>query len=106
MGGLVDGRRLPPRYALVCATDDTLELADLGRLGFPDLRNLLSGRPVGASQVTAVVRRAEEMSGRDDRDYQISMRARLVEPYFVRLSEPVVIVESHSDTEQLSAVVA
>jgi hypothetical protein len=47
-----------PRYALVCACDAPLALEDLGELTFDALTNLASGAPVGASQVTAVVRRA------------------------------------------------
>jgi hypothetical protein len=106
MGGVIDGRKLPPRYALVCASDEALALSDQGRLRFGSLRNLLSGRPVGASQVTAVVRSQELSSGPGGGDYQISFRARLVEPYFIRLSEPVVVADSDLSHDWLGAVVA
>jgi hypothetical protein len=47
----------------------------------------VSGNPLGASQVTAVV---ERLSGRDDgRQYVVALRARLVAPYFIKLLDPV-----------------
>ncbi len=79
--------RMSPRYALVCASQRPLIVSDHGQLNFDTLRNLLSGNPVGASQVTAVVRRLDGMS--DRRHYAVAMRARLVEPFFIRLREPV-----------------
>ena len=81
-----------PRYALVCATDQPLRWEDHGELSFPSLRNLCSGSPVGASQVTAVVRR--DGDGGDNaarplgRRYAIALRVSLVWPYVVRLSSP------------------
>lgn len=75
-------------YALVCRLDEPLTLSDFGRLEFHALRNLLSGNPVGASQVTAVVRHLSKGVGGD---YQVAIRAQLVAPYFVRLREPVAI---------------
>lgn len=46
---------------------------------------------LGAPQVTAVVKQAEEAVGKDGTDYIVAMRATLVPPYFVRLyeAEPV-----------------
>ena len=103
----MDGRRLelPPtvhvhggsgneairrRYALVCRSSEPLMLSDHGELGFLSLRNLLSGSALGSSQVTAVVRRAQA-SDLGGRRYVVAMRTRLVEPFFVRLSDPVPI---------------
>lgn len=75
------------RYALVCASEQPLEVGDLGRLNFAALRNLVSGNPLGASQVTAVV---EQLLGRDDgRHYVVALRARLVAPYVIKLLDPV-----------------
>lgn len=82
--------RLAPRYALVCAAAEPLEVADHGRLSFGDLRNLLSGRRLGASQVTAVVRRINDPVD-DSRHYLVAIRARLVEPFFIRLHDPLPI---------------
>jgi len=75
------------RYALVCSSAEPLEIANAERLNFGALRNLRSGAPLGASQVTAVVHRAD--TGLDGGDYTVAFRAALVEPYFVRLRRPV-----------------
>lgn len=104
VGETIDGRRftlaptfhvrggrdttVSPRYALVCASDEPLAFSDQGRLNFGTLRNLISGNPLGASQVTAVVRRLRE-GGDEGREYVVALRARLVEPFFIRLREPV-----------------
>jgi len=74
-------------YALVCSTEDPLSMSDFGRVTFQELRNLVSGRCLGASQVTAVVKQAKEAAGKDGTDYIVAMRAALVPPYFVRLYE-------------------
>jgi len=79
-----------PHYALVCASAQRLELSELGRLDFSALRNLLSGNPLGASQVTAVVSRdGEPREG--GAVYPVSLRVALVAPYFLRLREPIPI---------------
>jgi hypothetical protein len=96
MGGVIDGRRLPARFALVCESDQPLELRDLGSVDFQLLRNLVSGRPLGASQVTAVVSRVGSLDGEGGRRYQVAMRAALVEPYVVRLTEPIVVDDRHA----------
>ncbi len=87
-----------PRYALVCATDSPLALDDLGELTFGALTNLTSGAPVGASQVTAVVRRSAAPPQARSRRYKVALRARLVAPYVLRLAEP--IVDGHHVTAQ------
>lgn len=85
---VMSGHSRAVHYALVCSSDNPLGIADLGRLRFDALRNLVSANPLGASQVTSVVERlAGHHSGRE---YIIAMRARLVAPYFVRLVDPVV----------------
>ncbi len=62
-------------------------MSDLGRLNFLELENLVSGRALGASQVTAVVSKAQgESTGSE---YVVALRASLVSPYFVRLRNPV-----------------
>lgn len=75
-------------YALVCFSTRPIELVPDGpRLALSGLRNLISGRPVGASQVTAVVRRRiNELD--DEAGYAVAFRARLTYPYFVRLACP------------------
>jgi hypothetical protein len=74
-------------YALVCSSAEALEVADAGRLSFGALRNLRSGAPLGASQVTAVVHRADPGDGGSE--YPVAFRAALVAPYFVRLRRPM-----------------
>lgn len=77
-----------PRYALVCESHDPLRPRDLGELKFAELRNIVTGNPLGASQVTAVVERLPVCH--DGRAYVVALRARLVAPFFVRLVDPVV----------------
>jgi hypothetical protein len=74
-------------YALVCASAAPLSI-DSGdeELDFLALRNLMSGNPLGASQVTAVVTVLEDQAPSDMR-YRVAMRAELTPPYFVRLTE-------------------
>ena len=80
-----------PHYALVCRSADPLDLREIGRIWFGALRNLRSGSPVGASQVTAVVTRLEIEVGAP---YTVVFRAGLVAPYFVKLHRPVPVVAS------------
>ena len=75
-------------YALVCHSDNPLQLSDLGTVDFSALRNLVSGRPLGVSQVTAVVSNDPGTIG--GTQYAVSLQATLVPPYFVRLDECVV----------------
>lgn len=75
-------------YALVCSSESALAIGDYGRIDPRFLRNLVSGHPLGASQVTAVVERLDAPT--DEASYVVAMKARLVDPYFVRLREPVV----------------
>jgi hypothetical protein len=88
-GGSGNGS-IQPRYALVCASEATLRPTDIGLLPFAALRNLLSGKPIGASQVTAVVRRIGYGDGHGSW-YPVALRTSLVPPYFVRLRDPVVV---------------
>ena len=73
-------------YALVCASALPLTPNELGRVRFGGLRNLRSGNPLGASQVTAVVKCVDDARGAE---YVVTLRASLAAPYFVRLRDPV-----------------
>jgi hypothetical protein len=75
-------------YALVCSSAGPLEIDDATQISFGALRNLRSGAPLGASQVTAVVHRSDTGQGGGN-DYPVAFRAALVAPYFVRLRGPV-----------------
>ncbi len=76
-------------YALVCYSEQPLVLSrSCASIQFQRLRNLVTQRPVGASQVTAVV---EYGGGGSDHSqgYDVAIRARLVAPYFIRLHQPI-----------------
>jgi hypothetical protein len=76
-------------YALVCYSEQPLAPSKGGStVRFQAVRNLVSQRPVGASQTTAIV---EYDCGclDDSRSYAVAMRVRLIAPYFVRLHHPV-----------------
>jgi len=96
------GKRPPQKerhYALVCRSSQSL-LTRTGLTSFAasDVVNLLSGRPVGASQVTSVVRDLGRSTGGP---YAVSMAASLTPPYFVELGDPL-----HVDSETLPSLVA
>jgi hypothetical protein len=85
---VISGPSKATRYALVCASEQPLHVGDYGRLDFAALRNLVSGNPVGASQVTAVVERGVQRQA-GGRLYVVALRARLVAPYVIRLMDGV-----------------
>ena len=80
-------------YALVCSsvlplTDaHTANRSTAEGISLADLSNFVTGRPIGASQVTAVVQRRNGQSASGS-TYPVSFRAKLVPPYFIRLSAP------------------
>ena len=76
-------------YALVCYSRQSLltESPLNERIVFGQLRNILTGRPVGASQVTSIIERSVQ-SHIGTRTYDVTIRALLVEPFLVRLREP------------------
>lgn len=75
-------------FALVCYSETPLgPISSDHRIHAKSLRNLVSGRQVGSSQVTSVV---ERVVGQGiGRSYPIAMRIALAAPYFVRLLNPV-----------------
>jgi hypothetical protein len=92
-------------YALVCFSETPLTLASSPlTFSFGAIRNMVSGNPVGASQVTAVVR-AHVGPASDGGIYKISLRARLAPPYFVRLREPRPIPNSARSTKDWETAV-
>jgi hypothetical protein len=85
------------RYALVCfSVQPLITEAPLAKLALGTLRNLRSGRPIGSSQVTAVVLRQRVDNQNDTQTYDVVIRAKLVYPYFVRLRRPVVMLRPSS----------
>ena len=87
-------------YALVCSSDSPLTNAHNADrstsegIFLGDLCNFLTGRQIGASQVTAVVQRRGQQSA-SGTVYPVSFRAKLVPPYFIRLSAPRPISREH-----------
>jgi hypothetical protein len=82
-------------YALVCFSLAPITQAEpAGEISFASLTNLRTGRPIGASQVTAVVQ-CQPLNSRDGgQTYDVAIRAELVYPYFVRLRRPVLLQTS------------
>jgi hypothetical protein len=78
-------------YALVCFSPRPLSESRCDeQIAFTGLRNLRTGRPVGASQVTAIVK-SMSIAVDETPKYEVLIRARLVEPYFLRLRNPVAL---------------
>jgi hypothetical protein len=98
------GPRKACHYALVCASRESLRFNDeCETIALDWVKNLLSGRPVGASQVTAVVRFARTAKSRSVVRYPVTMQFDLVAPYFLVLTQAVPVErrpqsapESHS----------
>jgi hypothetical protein len=77
-------------YALVCYRESPIEVGVVcEKLHFTDLRNLMTRRPVGASQVTAVVQMSEDEPSKVGPSYGVAFRAHLTPPYLVSLRTPV-----------------
>lgn len=97
-------RRLPPgslvtsrmsasgraHYALICRSEKKLEITDAGAFDPTAYRNVsIAGRPVGASQVTALLRRVA-MEGADA-GYRVNLCASLTNSLWVKLADPLVL---------------
>ena len=78
-------------YALVCRSETPLKLDPEGCAILPlrKLKNLLTGRKVGASQVSAVVTLSRQPVSTSSAEYRVAMRAELVYPYFMTLVDPL-----------------
>jgi hypothetical protein len=84
-------------YALVCFSNQPLIAEEpVATVPFGALKNLRTGRPIGASQVTAVVLREEVTEQNSGRGYAVTIRAELAYPYFVRLRRPVILPQPAS----------
>lgn len=78
-------------YALLCQSESPLEERyDQGSFDPSGVRNLASMNPVGASQVTSVVRYRGEPTT-NDKSYRVAFKARLFADGFVKLVNPVVM---------------
>lgn len=84
-------------YALMCRSDHPLAIQRDGDLFDPAaFRNAGDrGGPVGASQVTALLRQVAEQ--RAQAPYEVNMEAQLAEGYWVRLTSPLRIARDELD---------
>lgn len=79
-------------YALMCRSDLPLTLKEGAPFDPVAFRNVGKvGGPVGASQVTALLRQVDDP--RPDADYRVNLEAWLTGGYWVRLSDPCEITE-------------
>lgn len=81
----------PRHFALVCYKDSPLldESIASSEVSLESIRNLKTGTPLGASQVTSVVRVVNAAGG--GTRYPVVARARLVYPFLVRLTSRVAV---------------
>ncbi|MBS1181949.1 MAG: hypothetical protein H6Q99_1829 [Proteobacteria bacterium] len=89
-------------FALMCASVEPLTI----RRGEPFDPSMYrnaggSGAPVGASQVTALLKRASS-EGRSA-DYEVNLRAWLVESYWVQLVDPIICSPDFEAINRLSS---
>jgi hypothetical protein len=88
---LPSGRRREQHYALVCSSPTELSMGTRLHIYPEHLRSVSSGKTLGAAQATAVVdckSRAGDLSGKR---YPVALAVELDAPYFVRLTQPVVL---------------
>jgi hypothetical protein len=79
-------------YALVCGSTSKLEIGLEGEvILLGEVRNLLTDRPVGASQVTAVVRHSKTRVLYSKLSYPAAFQAQLVFPFFIELTGEICI---------------
>ena len=76
----------PRHYALVCYSEQSLKLSMGQSFSINNLRNLLTNKQVGGSQVSAVVK----YSDNEERgtQYYVALRAQLMAPFFIKLLDP------------------
>lgn len=101
---LPSGRPKLTHYALVCTSGNSLLQPLAANIQYSTLRNLVSDKPLGDSQVTAVVKVDNVDVSETGRIYPIAFSAKLERPYFVRLSQPRVLQKW--ETEAISQISA
>jgi hypothetical protein len=90
---MVSSRFMPHRqrrhFALVCSSDNEIRDTSIdGRYLYrSELRNYVNGTVLGASQVTAVVRRVPG-TPRTEKPYRVAFTAKLTYPYLIELLRP------------------
>lgn len=77
-------------YALMCFSETPLEFQRGQGFDHRAFRNASgTGAPVGASQVTSLLRRVDKMS--EQADYDANLQARLVGSYWVKVTDPAML---------------
>lgn len=94
---LPSGRRKECHYALVCRSSAELGATSTLRVSPLALRNLSTGKALGASQVTAVVAHTPLESAPDAKSYPVSFVVQLEAPFFVRLANPTLLKKRDLD---------
>lgn len=100
---LPSGRPKTFHYALVCRS--SMELGTPNALGVSplSLRNIGTGKALGASQVTAVVAYCAQKDAPDSQSYPVSFIAQLEAPFYVRLAHPTLL--RRQDVEYMAMLV-
>jgi hypothetical protein len=92
-------------YALVCASTSKLAIdLEAEAIVLGEVRNLLTDNPVGASQVTAIVRRSKEKTSYSSALYPAAIIAELVFPFFIELTNPFIIDRGYDNKRPLGAL--
>lgn len=78
-------------YALICHSTDEIRDYSIEAFDAAYARNLASLNPIGASQVTSVVRYGGSSGAALEKPYRVAFRAKLSNQGFVRLVRPVVM---------------
>ncbi len=97
---LPSNRKKENHYALVCFSDQALNAQCNNTRIFPNqLRNITTKKPLGASQVTAIVNITSHADNVcNAKSYSISFTAELRSPYYIQLAQPV-LLEVHEIVE-------
>ena len=100
---LPSGRKKESHYALVCFSDRELASQQEDIRVSPDqLRNLTTNKPLGASQVTSIVRVLSQTKETcAAKGYSVSFTAELRLPYCVQLAQPLLL-----DADELTKIKA
>lgn len=88
---LPSGKEKKSHYALICQSDSPLQNDEISGIQHSFARNALSNKPVGASQVTAVVTLVNEEQSEVGKSYPVSFQAKLEYPYYVKLIKPRIL---------------
>lgn len=104
---LPSGRRKESHYALVCSSQSALQAVPELSISPAKLRNLGTGKALGASQVTAVVSH-DHHTEPGGKQYPVSFTVLLEAPYCIRLANPVTLkrvdVRALEDAARLGSI--